>query len=78
PSRDAGWFADWAQDGMAGRAPASADLVLRTTLDPVLQAAAEARIDAILAGPGAPGGQSPCYAKPRLARKYLTGGAERG
>jgi penicillin-binding protein 1A len=30
--------------------------VLRTTLDPVLQAAAEARIDAILAGPGARAG----------------------
>lgn len=56
PSRDAGWFADWVQDGMAGRAPASADLVLRTTLDPTLQAAAEARIDAILAGPGARAG----------------------
>ena len=56
PSRDAGWFADWVQDGMAGRAPGSADLVLRTTLDPVLQAAAEARIDAILAGPGARAG----------------------
>jgi len=56
PSRDAGWFADWVQDGMAGRAPGSADLVLRTTLDPVLQAAAEARIDAMLAGPGARAG----------------------
>jgi penicillin-binding protein 1A len=56
PSRDAGWFADWVQDGMAGRAPNSADLVLHTTLDPVLQAAAEARIDAILAGPGARAG----------------------
>ena len=53
PSRDAGWFADWVQDGMVGRAPGHADLILRTTLDPVLQAAAEARIDAILAGPGA-------------------------
>lgn len=56
PSRDAGWFADWVQDGMVGRAPGSADLVLRTTLDPALQAAAEARIDAILAGPGARAG----------------------
>ena len=56
PSRDAGWFADWVQEGIVGRAPSSADLVLRTTLDPVLQAAAEARIDAILAGPGARAG----------------------
>ncbi|MEY4844483.1 MAG: hypothetical protein RL312_764 [Pseudomonadota bacterium] len=56
PSRDAGWFADWVQDGMAGRAPSSADLVLRTTLDHALQSAAEARIDAILAGPGARAG----------------------
>jgi penicillin-binding protein 1A len=56
PSRDAGWFADWVQEGIVGRAPSNADLVLRTTLDPVLQAAAEARIDAILAGPGARAG----------------------
>ncbi|MFM7415983.1 MAG: transglycosylase domain-containing protein, partial [Alphaproteobacteria bacterium] len=56
PSRDAGWFADWVQEGMVGRAPSNADLVLRSTLDPVLQAAAEARIDAILAGPGARAG----------------------
>jgi penicillin-binding protein 1A len=56
PSRDAGWFADWVQEGIVGRAPSSADLVLRTTLDPTLQAAAEARIDAILAGPGARAG----------------------
>ena len=41
---------------MAGRAPSSADLVLRTTLDHALQSAAEARIDAILAGPGARAG----------------------
>ncbi len=56
PSRDAGWFADWVQDSMLGRAPGSADLILRTTLDPNLQAAAEARLDALLAGPGARAG----------------------
>lgn len=53
PSRDAGWFADWVQDDLGSRFPGSADLLLRTTLDPRLQAAAEARLEALLAGPGA-------------------------
>ncbi|MBR0674402.1 transglycosylase domain-containing protein [Neoroseomonas soli] len=52
PSRDAGWFADWVRDGLGDRAPPTADLLLRTTLDTRLQAAAEARLDALLAGPG--------------------------
>lgn len=52
PSRDAGWFADWVRDGMADRAPRNTDLLLRTTLDPRLQAAVEARLEALLAGPG--------------------------
>ncbi|MCA3307865.1 MAG: PBP1A family penicillin-binding protein [Roseomonas sp.] len=73
PSRDAGWFADWVQDGMAGRAPASADLVLRTTLDPVLQAAAEARIDAILTGPGTPGGRAGVHQGAVVAMDATTG-----
>jgi penicillin-binding protein 1A len=53
PSRDAGWFADWVQDDLGTRFPGSADLLLRTTLDSRLQAAAEARLDALLAGAGA-------------------------
>ena len=52
PSRDAGWFADWVRDGLADRAPPTADLLLRTTLDTRMQAAAEARLEALLAGPG--------------------------
>ena len=52
PSRDAGWFADWVRDGLGDRAPPTADLLLRTTLETRLQAAAEARLDALLAGPG--------------------------
>jgi penicillin-binding protein 1A len=52
PSRDAGWFADWVREGLGDRAPPTADVLLRTTLDTRLQAAAEARIDALLAGPG--------------------------
>lgn len=53
PSRDAGWFADWVQDDLGSRFPGSADLLLRTTLDPRLQAAAETRLEALLAGLGA-------------------------
>lgn len=52
PSRDAGWFADWVRDGLAERAPRGSDVLLRTTLDPRLQAAVEARLEALLAGPG--------------------------
>jgi penicillin-binding protein 1A len=52
PSREAGWFADWVQEDL-GRFPATADLELRTTLDSRLQAAVEARLEALLAGPGA-------------------------
>ncbi len=59
PSRDAGWFADWVQgfggggESLAERFPGAGDLVLRTTLDSRLQAAVEARLEALLAGPGA-------------------------
>ena len=56
PSRDAGWFADWVQDSLAGRFPGSADLVLRTSLDSRLQATVEAQLEALLAGPGARAG----------------------
>lgn len=53
PSRDSGWFADWALDDLAARFPGNADLVLRTTLDLSLQAVVEQRLEALLAGPGA-------------------------
>ncbi|WP_229677723.1 transglycosylase domain-containing protein [Caldovatus sediminis] len=58
PSRDAGWFADWVQgfaggESLAARFPGAGDLVLRTTLDSRLQAAVEAELAALLAGPGA-------------------------
>ncbi|WP_255569237.1 transglycosylase domain-containing protein [Neoroseomonas alba] len=52
PSRAAGWFADWVRDAIDDRAPATSDLVLRTTLDSRLQWAVESRLDALLAGPG--------------------------
>ncbi|MBI0534432.1 PBP1A family penicillin-binding protein [Roseomonas sp. KE2513] len=53
PSRDSGWFADWVNEDLATRFPGSADLTLRTTLDLRIQALVEARLEAMLAGPGA-------------------------
>ncbi|MBP0494651.1 PBP1A family penicillin-binding protein [Roseomonas sp. SG15] len=53
PSRDAGWFADWVNDDLAARFPGSADLTLRTTLDLRVQALVEAKLETLLAGPGA-------------------------
>ena len=58
PSRDAGWFADWVRDGIGERAPATSDLMLRTTLDSRLQAAVEARLEAILSINGRAAGVS--------------------
>jgi penicillin-binding protein 1A len=58
PSRDSGWFADWAQEDLAERFPTAGDLVLRTTLDAQLQAVVEARLEALLAGAGARAGVS--------------------
>jgi penicillin-binding protein 1A len=57
PSRDAGWFADWVREGIGERAP-TADLLLRTTLDSRLQAAVEARLEAMLAVHGRAAGVS--------------------
>ena len=56
PSRQAGWFADWALEHLASSFPGNADLVLRATLDTRLQALVEARLEALLAGPGARAG----------------------
>jgi len=52
----AGWFADWALADLAARFPGNADLVLRATLDAPLQAAAEARLAALLDREGAAAG----------------------
>ena len=56
PALGAGWFADWALARLADSFPGNADLVLRATLDPRLQAVAEARLEALLAGAGARAG----------------------
>ncbi len=58
PSRPsaAGWFADWAAEASQALISPGADAVLHTTLDTRLQAAAEARLAALLDGPGAAAG----------------------
>jgi penicillin-binding protein 1A len=48
----AGWFADWASEQVQALIPVNADAVVRTTLDPRLQAVAEQRLTALLDGPG--------------------------
>ena len=52
----AGWFAEWAAERSTALVPSGADAVLRTTLDPRVQAVAEARLAAALDGPGAAAG----------------------
>ena len=53
----AGWFADWvAGDGAASGVPPDADAVLHTTLDGRVEAVAEAKLAALLDGPGAAAG----------------------
>jgi penicillin-binding protein 1A len=47
-----GWFADWAAGQAESLVPEGADAVLRGTLDRATQAAAEARLAAMLDGPG--------------------------
>ncbi len=56
PAQGPGWFADWALARLADSFPGNADLVLRATLDPRLQAVAETRLEALLAGAGARAG----------------------
>jgi len=48
-----GWFADWAADQAQPLLQPGTDATLRTTLDRRLQAVAEARLVAVLDGPGA-------------------------
>ncbi len=52
-SRNIRYFTDWVLDRVTGYVGhSSADLVIRTTLDPRMQVAAERRVEAMLAGPG--------------------------
>jgi penicillin-binding protein 1A len=46
------WFADWASDQAQAALPPGTDAVVRTTLDPRLQAVAESKLAALLDGPG--------------------------
>ncbi|WPB84981.1 transglycosylase domain-containing protein [Sediminicoccus rosea] len=48
PSRNGGWFADWIFEDIPSAFPGSADLVIRTTLDPRWQNAVESRLAALL------------------------------
>ncbi|MDB5414761.1 MAG: transpeptidase-transglycosylase, partial [Rubritepida sp.] len=52
PSRNGGWFADWLFEDIPQAFPGSADLVIRTTLDPRWQNAVESRLRTLLDGPG--------------------------
>ena len=52
PSRNGGWFADWIFEDIPEVFPGSADLVIRSTLDPRWQSAVESRLGALLDGPG--------------------------
>jgi penicillin-binding protein 1A len=56
PPLASGWFADWAAEQAESVIPAASDAVLRTTLDPHLQAFAESRLRALLDGPGTAAG----------------------
>jgi penicillin-binding protein 1A len=53
PPLATGWFADWVAEQAQSLAPENVDTKLRTTLDAHLQAIAEARLTALLDGPGA-------------------------
>jgi penicillin-binding protein 1A len=53
PPIASGWFADWAADMAQPLLPSDADAAVHTTFDPRLQAVAEARLSALLDGPGA-------------------------
>ncbi len=57
PYRPAGgWFADWAAAASQSALPADADAVVHTTVNSRLQAVADARLAALLDGPGAASG----------------------
>jgi penicillin-binding protein 1A len=52
PPVASGWFADWAAELVQPMLPSDADAAVHTTLDLRLQSAAEARLAALLDGPG--------------------------
>lgn len=52
PASGVGWFADWVADQSRAVLPQSLDAAMRTTLDTRLQRIAEARLAAMLDGPG--------------------------
>lgn len=52
PRTAPGWFADWIADRAAASVPPGTDATLRTTLDSRLQASVEAKLVALLDGPG--------------------------
>lgn len=54
----AGYFADWAAERAQSAVPVGEDAVVRTTLDGRIQSLVEARLNAILDGPGAGMGAS--------------------
>jgi penicillin-binding protein 1A len=56
PRLAAGWFADWVAEGAQSLVPDNADVTVHTTLDAPLQAIAEAKLGALLDGPGATAG----------------------
>jgi penicillin-binding protein 1A len=58
PSRAAGWFSDWVAEQAEALLPDGQDAVVRTTLDASTQRIVEARLQALLAGPGAEQGAS--------------------
>ena len=55
-SQGAGWFGDWVAEQAAPLLPDGADAIVRTTLDSRVQAVVEARLAALLDGPGAEAG----------------------
>jgi penicillin-binding protein 1A len=56
PATAAAWYADWAAEQAARVLPQDQDAVLRTTLDQRIQGVVEARLAAMLDGPGAAAG----------------------
>ena len=52
----AGWFAEWVVEQSTTLVPTGADALLQTSLDPRMQALAEARLAALLDGPGVAAG----------------------
>ncbi len=56
PPAVAGWFADWVAEESQTLVPIGSDAVLHTSLDAKLQAVAEAKLSALLDGPGVKAG----------------------